>query len=76
MDMIAPGAIERILEDRILIGLNSEDSIRAINDLNAGLVDDVSAFRHTPFKDHGHGCILLMDSGEQYVITVRRMEEQ
>jgi hypothetical protein len=76
MDMIAPGAIERVLEDRIVVALCSKTATDAVERIGAAPINDVSSFRHTPFKDHGHGCIVLLDSGEQYAVTVRRMEDQ
>lgn len=74
MDMIAPGAIERIIEDRVIVGLCIKASSDAVERIGAAPINDVSAFRHTPLKDSGHGCIVQLDSGEEFAITIRRLE--
>lgn len=76
MDMIAPGAIERRIEDTIVKAMCRKEASDDLERIGAAFINDVSSFRHTPFKDHGHGCIVLLDSGEQYAVTIRRMEDQ
>jgi hypothetical protein len=76
VNMIAPGAIERRIEDTIAKALNRQDASEDLERIGAAPINDVSSFRHTPFRDHGHGCIILLESGEQYAVTIRRMEEQ
>lgn len=76
MDTIAPEAIERRLEDTIVKALSRVEASDYLERIGAAPINDVDAFRHTPYRDNGHGCIIVLDSGEEFVITVRRMEER
>lgn len=75
MHMLAPGAIERRLEDTIMKALHRADATEDLERIGAAPISDVDAFRHTQFKDSGHGCVILLESGEQFAVTIRRLED-
>jgi hypothetical protein len=75
MHMLAPGAIERRLEDTIMKALHRADATEDLERIGAAPINDVSSFRHTEYRDSGHGCVILLDSGEQFAVTIRRLED-
>jgi hypothetical protein len=74
--MLAQGDIESVLEDRIIFALSSALASRALARIGASKIVDTSSFAHTPFKDNGYGVVVQLGSGEEFVITISRMEER
>lgn len=75
MDMIAPEAIERRIEDIVISALSRPNASDYVERIGAAPIDDVESFRYTEFKDSGHGCVILLESGEQFAVTIRRLED-
>jgi hypothetical protein len=75
MHMLAPGAIERRLEDTIVKALHRADATEDLERIGAAPISDVDSFRHTQYRDSGHGCVILLESGEQFAVTIRRLED-
>lgn len=75
MHMLAPGAIERRLEDTIMKALYRQEATEDLERIGAAPISDVDSFRHTQYRDSGHGCVILLESGEQFAVTIRRLED-
>lgn len=68
---LRPGMLEEVI-----IGALLDDSTAIhLNEIGCRRVDGVDAFRTCGMEQHGRGCVVTLDDGTRYAVTIRRMED-
>jgi hypothetical protein len=69
---LRPGMLEEVI-----IGALLDDSTAThLNEIGCRRVDGVDAFRTCGMEQHGRGCVVTLDDGTRYAVTIRRMEDE
>lgn len=64
-----------MLEEVIIGALLDDSTAIHLNEIGCRRVDGVDAFRTCGMEQHGRGCVVTLDDGSRYAVTIRRMED-
>lgn len=64
-----------VLEE-VIIGALVDDSTAAhMAEIGSRRIAFVDAFRTCGMEQHGRGCVVTLDDGTRYAVTIRRMQD-
>ena len=68
---LRPGMLEEVI-----IGALLDDSTAAhMAEIGSRRITFVDAFRTCGMEQHGRGCVVTLDDGTRYAVTIRRMDD-
>lgn len=62
--------------EEVMIGALLDDATAThMAELRWRSIDGVDAFRTCGMEQHGRGCVVTLDDGTRYAVTIRRMQD-
>ena len=72
---VRPDLRPGMLEEVIIGALVDDLTATHLDEIGRRRISSVDAFRTCGMEQHGRGCVVTLDDGTRYAVTIRRMDD-